>query len=87
MPAAKAEPHVHIYDLAGQECPSELIILQTLWPLVVGREDLRRLAPNQIMVDHCEGVPVRARYYMVMDAEFPLHMGRLGPEEADVGGD
>lgn len=83
--ATKGGPLVHIHDLAGQECPSELIILQTLWPLVVAREDLRRLTAKQIMVDHCEGVPVRARYYMVMDAEFPLRMGRLGPEEAGVG--
>jgi len=58
--------------------------MQSLLSLVIGRDELRRLQPDQILIDSWENVPVRARYYRVMDAEFPLRMGRLGPEEADV---
>ena len=36
------------------------------------------------MVDSWEGIPVRARYFRAMDAEFPLRVGRLGPAEAEV---
>ena len=36
------------------------------------------------MVDSWEGLPVRARYFRLMDAEFPLRVGRLGPAEAEM---
>ena len=36
------------------------------------------------MVDSWEGLPVRARYFRLMDAEFPLRLGRLGPAEAEM---
>ena len=58
--------------------------VQGLWPLVMGRECLRRSHPGEIMVDSWEGLPVRARYFRVMDAEFPLRVGRLGPAEGEM---
>lgn len=59
-------------------------LVQGLWPLVMGRECLRRSTPGEIMVDSWEGLPVQARYFRLMDAEFPLRLGRLGPAEAEM---
>ena len=58
--------------------------MQGLLSLVIGREEMRHLQPDHVLIDSWEDVPVRARYYRVMDAEFPLRMGLLGPEEAGV---
>ena len=64
-------------------CKPSSTHLQGLLPLIIGRADLTGLQPDEVMVDKWQGVPVRARYYMIMDAECPLRVGRLGPEEAD----
>ena len=58
--------------------------MQGLWPLVMGRECLRRSRLGEIVVDSWEGLPVRARYFRVMDTEFPLRVGCLGPAEAEM---
>ena len=58
--------------------------MQGLWPLVMDRGCLKRSRPGDIMVDSWEGLPVRARYFRVMDAEFPLRVGRLGPAEGEM---
>ena len=51
---------------------------------MMSTECLMRSKPGEIMVDSWEGLPVRARYFRVMDAEFPLRVGRLGPTEGEM---